>query len=118
MGNDGIREIINTLCDASGFDEMFGVMVLDTFLKQSLEIVSETKTELKCLNLDSHEKIANNMHKLKGSSGNVRAYALMEMAKTAELLGKDKRTEELNEQIELMDILLQKYQSELANIQL
>lgn len=117
MNKDGIQEIIQALCNASGFDETFGVMVLDTYLNQSLEILSETENELMQMMSDSHEKITNYMHKLKGSSGNVRATEIMEMAKHAEQLGKEKRTEELGEQIKYMKALLNQYRAELTDTQ-
>lgn len=116
MEKEGIHDIIEALCNASGFDEMFGRMVLDTFLKQSLEIINDTIKELECMTPEAYEKIANSMHKLKGSSGNVRAFELMEMAIYAEQLAKEKRTEELSEQVSLMSIHLLNYKFELESI--
>ncbi|MBS7525082.1 response regulator [Fusibacter paucivorans] len=86
--------VMSALRIASGLDEMTCIEVIKTYLEQSAEIMTALRADGDTGKL---------LHKLKGSSGNVRAEAIMNLAQRAETLykmGNHKETFALIDNIE------------------
>jgi signal transduction histidine kinase/DNA-binding NarL/FixJ family response regulator len=79
--------VINALCEASGFDRETAEYVIQTYITQSMELVDRLKPLINSDVFDENlQEIGNLLHKLKGSSGNVRANKIMQLASLAESL--------------------------------
>ena len=82
--------------------------MIDTYLNQTIGLIGEANEMLISNAVDSLNVIEGLMHKLKGSSGNVRAQNVMHLALEAENLAKTKSRTELEKKInEIEGIVLQ-----------
>lgn len=110
-----IDSIINDLCDSSGLDENVSKMVIETYVKQSVELCSLIRRKLiECTGLNSQlVEIQNLLHKLKGSSGNVRANQIMDLASNAEMTAKAVDMTETLKLVEEICMLVNLYLHEL-----
>jgi CheY-like chemotaxis protein len=96
---DGIMQALQT---ASGLDETTCIEVVKTYLDQSAEIVELIKRG---------DEVGKQLHKLKGSSGNVRAEAIMKLSQRAEKLFKIGDTNEVLMLVQEIETLLIDYQN-------
>lgn len=74
-------EVVKALQEASGLDEATCYFVLRTYVDQSKELIETIRSSLFG---HGEEDIGIQLHKLKGSSGNVRANRIMELAQLSE----------------------------------
>ena len=106
MRIDHLEEVIQKLCNDSGFEKDIALYVIETYLKQSSEILTDSFKDLNHAESNDYVKIEGLMHKLKGSSGNVRATKIMELAIEAENLAKEKQSVDLNNKLcEILSII-------------
>jgi len=107
MKKDQLDEVIQKLCHDSGFDKEMAVFVIETYLKQTQEILTAAFETIRHMESDSYLKLEALMHKLKGSSGNVRAMRIMELSIEAENFAKEKKImdleHKLSEVVEIID---------------
>ncbi|MDN5299122.1 MAG: two-component system, sensor histidine kinase [Clostridiales bacterium] len=98
--NLALSDIMSALRTASGLDEMTCIEVIKTYLDQSEEIMKALKND---------GDIGKLLHKLKGSSGNVRAESIMNLAQRAETLHKMGNQSEARVLIETIEKQLEVY---------
>lgn len=79
-----IDEVIQKLCHDSGFDIEMAALVVETYLNQTEDILNATYHLIHESEFRGYKEIEGLMHKLKGSSGNVRATYIMQLAVQAE----------------------------------
>jgi HPt (histidine-containing phosphotransfer) domain-containing protein len=106
------QDIVLHLKSASGFDEIDCQIILRAFVDETFKVLKRISLLLEQTEKGELELL---LHKLKGSSGNVRATSMMEMAISAEKLCKEGNTDEIkhillkmHEIIEIMDQFLPK----------
>ena len=73
-------QTLKALMDASGLDEETSAFVIKTYIAQSLEILNDVERALQA----KDDQLPYLIHKLKGSSGNVRLFENMNLAIEAE----------------------------------
>ncbi|GAB6106538.1 Hpt domain-containing protein [Fusibacter bizertensis] len=92
-----LKNIVEALCDDTGFDYETAIYVVGTFLKQTELILREINKIINQENIfekNAIEVMSKALHKLKGSAGNVRATEIMELSIRAEeaCLNRDRET--------------------------
>ncbi len=110
MKTKKLKEIVKNLSNDAGFDEETAWFVMDMYLTQSQEIIEEVKDLL--LEDVAFFKIERLMHQLKGTSGNVRAVIVMDLAIEAEQLAKMHKKEPLKLQLEAISSVVEDYVKE------
>lgn len=85
-----IDEVIKKLCHDSGFDIEMAALVVETYLNQTEDILNATYQLIHESEYKGYKDIEGLMHKLKGSSGNVRAAFIMQLALQAETYAQQK----------------------------
>ncbi len=78
---ENIEHIIEDLSASSGLDSETSKYIFKMYTDQSINLM---KTLMEHLNNQNYQEVRDLLHKLKGSSGNVRAVTIMELAKEAE----------------------------------
>ncbi len=107
MQIEKLKGIVENLSNDAGFDEETAWFVLDMYLTQSQEIIEEVNELL--LEDVPFFKIERLMHQLKGTSGNVRAVIVMDLAIEAEQLAKMHKKEPLKLQLEAINSVIEDY---------
>lgn len=100
---DTFQSVLNKFVEETGFEKEFCREMLQEFFEQSKELVEELKENIKSKNLLD---CRNNLHKIKGSAGSVRASQLAEAASQAEQLAINSKAEELKVAIDKIEDLL------------
>lgn len=98
--NNISKKIINELKESSGFDDETCELVLNTYISQAKDIVQDLKVHL---TKKDYGKISDLLHKLKGSSGNVRFEEARILAEEAECVVKDENFEVVSTYIAMID---------------
>lgn len=109
---ESLRDVVSKLCIDSGFDDETAWFVIDTYLRQSKDLLENAYTQLNDGSDESYKVMEGLMHKLKGSSGNVRAFGLMNLALSAEASAKERDYEALRVHIDHIAEILEKYVNE------
>ncbi len=81
MRNEFFDEVLTMFMNDSGLDEETCIVVLVTYVKQSTELLEDLK---KALLAKDYSHASELLHRLKGSSGNVRARRIMTLALESE----------------------------------
>lgn len=99
-------EVKQRLCADSGLDMETTYFVLDVYIEQTIELIKAVEASFQ--NQDFTE-IASMMHKLKGSSGNVRANRMMALAIETEQAALEGNYEALMLNLDIMKKIIEKY---------
>lgn len=113
---DSLKLILTRLCNDAGFDMETAKMVIEIYLTQSKELIDELKIIFAMDEEDAFIKTQQMMHKLKGSSGNVRANFLMNLAMESEKFAKDGDRESVLKNIFIIEDIISSYILEAENI--
>lgn len=113
-----LNTVIETLTKESGFDLETTYFVIETYLNQTKEILESIKFLIDTdITPSKYTEIGKLLHKLKGSSGNVRANEVMELAKESELLCNENAMNEMNEKVEFINEIVTSYVQDFSQIQ-
>lgn len=107
-----LESTIQDLMNASGLDVETCRFVIQTYVKQSIELLGIIHMTLSG---EGTEDVGLLLHKLKGSSGNVRANAVMDLAISAELAYKADNFNKLGELIVEIEALISEYNNSISN---
>ncbi len=116
MQKEKLKEIIERLCNDTDFDVESAWFVMDLYLTQSQEIIEEANGILLNVNDTAFFKIEGLMHKLKGSSGNVRSNIVMNLSIEAEQLAKMHKKESLMLHLVMISSIIEDYRKERDSI--
>ncbi len=107
--------IVLSLCEASSFDRQTSEYVIQIYITQTLELISHLKNLLRFEVFEqSLQEIGNLFHKLKGSSGNVRAHKIMQLASDAEIYTTDNNRLEIERILEEISLLITDYKDKIV----
>ncbi len=113
-----LNTVIETLTKESGFDLETTYFVIETYLNQTKEILESIKSLIDSdITPSKFIEIGKLLHKLKGSSGNVRANEVMELAKESELLCNENSMDEMSENVDFINEIVTSYVQDFSQIQ-
>ena len=110
MKLESLNEVMKNLCDDSGFDMETAEFVIETFLNQTNDIVISAFELINSNRTDAFHRLEGLMHKLKGSSGNVRAKYIMHLAIRAEESANKENKHEIQSIINEIHEIISAYQ--------
>lgn len=113
--SESFHRVVNSLCVATGLDREAAEYVMELFLSQSQEILNTIESILKreytgrSLVDEDFVQMAMLFHKLKGSSGNVRAEEVMNACLMAEAACKSHEVIEIKQYLDKMRQIFKGY---------
>ena len=112
IGREDVSEMIRSLKSASGLDKETCIEVIKTYLSQSKGIVNDIRSRMASYEIEGIESA---LHKLSGSSGNVRASEILKIAQRAEKIFTTGNLKEMTIMLDRIEVLIKLYSEALLN---